>query len=111
VGGEHLEAALHQFNDGGRAALCGAISEYNATDAGSGVRYTWNIVTRGLMLKGFTMPSYQQFAPQFAEAMHGWLAEDKIVYDETFFDGIDSAFDAFTGMMHGANVGKALVRL
>jgi NADPH-dependent curcumin reductase CurA len=111
VGGEHLEAALHQFNDGGRAALCGAISEYNATDAGSGVRYTWNIVSRGLMLKGFTMPSYQQFAPQFAEVMRGWLAEDKIVYDETFFDGIDGAFDAFLGMMHGANVGKALVRL
>jgi NADPH-dependent curcumin reductase CurA len=111
VGGEHLEAALRHFNDGGRAALCGAISEYNTTDAGSGVRYTWNIVTRGLSLKGFTMPSYQHFAPQFAEVMRGWLAEHKIVYDETFFDGIDSAFDAFTGMMHGANVGKTLVRL
>lgn len=111
VGGEHLEAALRRFNDGGRVALCGAISEYNATDAGSGIRYTSNIVTRGLSLKGFTMPSYQHLAPQFAEVMRDWLAENKIVYDETFFDGIDSAFDAFTGMMHGANVGKALVRL
>lgn len=111
VGGEHLEAALRCFNDGGRTALCGAISEYNATDAGRGVRYTSNIVTRGLSLKGFTMPSYQHLAPQFAEAMRGWLADDKIVFDETFYDGIDSAFDAFTGMMHGANVGKTLVRL
>ncbi|HEY5221544.1 MAG TPA: NADP-dependent oxidoreductase [Microbacteriaceae bacterium] len=111
VGGEQLEAALRRFNDGGRTALCGAISEYNATDAGHGVRYTSNIVTRGLSLKGFTMPSYQHLAPQFAEVMRGWLAEDKIVYDETLYDGIGSAFDAFTGMMHGANIGKTLVRV
>ncbi|WP_308466963.1 NADP-dependent oxidoreductase [Rathayibacter soli] len=111
VGGEHLEAALRCFNGGGRAVLCGAISGYNATDAGRGVRYTSNIITRGLSLKGFTMPSYQHLAPRFAEAMRGWVAEGKIVYDETIYDGIDSAFDAFTGMMHGANIGKTLVRL
>ena len=29
VGGDHLEAALEVFNDGGRAALCGAIAGYN----------------------------------------------------------------------------------
>lgn len=111
VGGEHLEAALQCFNDGGRAVLCGAISEYNATDAGRGVRFTSNIITRGLMLKGFTMPSYGHFAPQFAEAMRGWLADDKIAFDETFYVGVERAFEAFTGMMHGANIGKTLVRL
>ncbi len=31
VGGEHLEAAVFAFNQGGRAALCGAISGYNGT--------------------------------------------------------------------------------
>ncbi len=30
VGGDHLSAALGAFNDGGRAAICGAISLYNA---------------------------------------------------------------------------------
>ena len=33
VGGEHLEAALASFNNGGRAALCGAISGYNSTQS------------------------------------------------------------------------------
>ena len=110
VGGDHLTAALGAFNDGGRAAICGAISLYNAGED-VGVRNMSNIVTRGLTLKGFTMGSYFQFAPQFAETMRGWLNDGSITYDETITDGIDSAFDAFTGMMNGANVGKAIVRL
>jgi NADPH-dependent curcumin reductase CurA len=110
VGGEHLTAALGAFNDGGRAAICGAISLYNSADD-TGVRNMSNIITRGLTLKGFTMGNYFQFAPEFGAAMRGWLGDGKIAYDETFSDGIDSAFDAFTGMMNGANTGKALVRL
>ena len=110
VGGDHLTAALGAFNDGGRAAICGAISLYNA-DRDIGVRNMSNIVTRGLTLTGFTMGSYFQFAPQFAETMRGWLSDGKIAYDETISEGIDSAFDAFTGMMNGANIGKAIVRL
>jgi len=110
VGGEHLSAALGAFNDGGRAAICGAISLYNAK-GDTGIQNSSNIVTRGLTVKGFTMGSYFHLAPQFAEAMQGWLAEGKIAYDETITDGIDNAFEAFTGMMNGANVGKAIVRL
>ena len=40
VGGEHLEAALAELNVGGRVALCGAISQYNAT-APRRPRGTW----------------------------------------------------------------------
>jgi NADPH-dependent curcumin reductase CurA len=110
VGGEHLSAALAAFNDGGRAAICGAISLYNAK-GDTGIQNSSNIVTRGLTVKGFTMGSYFHLAPQFAEAMRGWLGEGKIVYDETITDGIENAFTAFTGMMNGANVGKTIVRL
>jgi NADPH-dependent curcumin reductase CurA len=110
VGGDHLSAALGAFNDGGRAAICGAISLYNAK-GDAGIRNSSNIVTRGLTLKGFTMTNYFHLAPQFGEAMQGWLGDGKIVFDETITDGIDNAFEAFTGMMNGANVGKAIVRV
>ena len=111
VGGEHLEAALDAFNDGGRAALCGAIADYNATDGGSGIRFTSNIVTRGLTLQGFTMTNYGQYAPQFAADMQRWLADGSIVFDETVVTGIENTFDAFTGMMRGDNVGKMIVAI
>ena len=111
VGGDHLEAALDAFNRGGRAALCGAIASYNDTAAPVGPRNMSNIVTRGLMLKGFTLPSYGHLQPEFTERMTTWLAAGEIAYDETIVEGIDHTVDAFLGMMRGKNIGKMLVRI
>ncbi|WP_324011809.1 NADP-dependent oxidoreductase [Microbacterium sp. JZ37] len=111
VGGDHLEAALDAFNDGGRAALCGAIATYNADGPVPGPDNLSNLVTRGLRLEGFTVGNHLSAAPEFQERMGGWLAEGRIAYDETIVDGIDHAVDAFLDMMRGANTGKMLVRI
>ncbi|MGN7862420.1 NADP-dependent oxidoreductase [Microbacterium sp. 22303] len=111
VGGDHLEAALDAFNDGGRAALCGAIAGYNTTDRTPGPDNLANIITRALTLKGFTLAAYLGLAPEFQEKMAAWFAEGKIAYDETIVDGIENTVDAFLDMMRGANTGKMLVRV
>ncbi|QWL30472.1 NADP-dependent oxidoreductase [Rathayibacter toxicus] len=111
VGGDHLEAALDVFRDGGRAALCGAITSYNSTDAVPGPDNMANIITRGLTLRGFTLTGYLDRAAEFHRLMTGWLAEGRIVYDETVVDGIDHTVDAFLSMMRGSNKGKMIVRL
>jgi NADPH-dependent curcumin reductase CurA len=111
VGGDHLEAALDAFNDGGRAALCGAIASYNTTEKVAGPDNMGNIITRGLTLQGFTLAGYLHRSPAFQEAMTGWFSEGKIVYDETIVDGIDHTVDAFLDMLRGANTGKMLVRI
>lgn len=110
VGGDHLTAALDAMNDGGRLALCGAISQYNATTRAPGPDNLANAVTRGLMLKGFTLPGYMEHAPRFRELMTGWFAEGRIAYDETVVDGVENAPQAFLDMMRGANTGKMVVR-
>jgi len=110
VGGDHLEAALDAFNDGGRAALCGAIVGYNTTERAPGPDNLANIITRGLTVKGFTLASYLGLAPEFREHMIPWFSAGKIAYDETVVDGIDNAVDAFLDMMRGANTGKMVVR-
>lgn len=111
VGGEHLEAALNSMNDGGRIAVCGSISAYNSVGEEKGIRFTSNIVTRGLTLKGFTMTNYGHFATEFAADMQQWLTDGKIEFDETVVEGIGHAFDAFTGMMRGNNIGKMIVKV
>lgn len=110
VGGDHLEAALDVFNPGGRAALCGAIAGYNVTDRKVGPDNMVNMITRGLSLKGFTLGSYLDLAPEFNGHMTGWFTAGKIAFDETVVDGIDNAVDAFLAMMKGANTGKMVVR-
>jgi NADPH-dependent curcumin reductase CurA len=111
VGGDHLEAALEVFNDGGRAALCGAIAGYNDEGRSPGPDNLWHAISRGLTLRGFTVPGYFQHFPAFAAEVGPWVREGRIVFDETVREGIDGAVDAFLDLMRGANTGKMLVRL
>ncbi len=110
VGGDHLTAALDRMNDGGRLALCGAISAYNATERPAGPDNMANAVTRGLTLKGFTLPGYMHYGPEFRERITEWFTAGKIAYDETVVDGIENAPQAFLDMMRGGNIGKMVVR-
>ncbi|SCX37802.1 hypothetical protein SAMN03159343_0205 [Klenkia marina] len=111
VGGDHLEAALAVLNDGGRAALCGAISGYNADEAPAGPRNMMNIIKGGLTLKGFTLGNYSHVAPEFREHMTTWFADGEIAYDETVVEGVENTVEAFLSMMRGANTGKMVVKI
>jgi NADPH-dependent curcumin reductase CurA len=111
VGGDHLEAALEVFNDGGRAALCGAIAGYNEERRSPGPDNLWHVITRGLTLQGFTVPTWFRFFPDFVAEVAPWVASGRIVSDETVREGLDSAVDAFLDLMRGGNTGKMLVRL
>ncbi|WDF33097.1 NADP-dependent oxidoreductase [Arthrobacter agilis] len=111
VGGDHLEAALDRLTTGGRAALCGAISQYNTTERTPGPDNMANLVTRSLKLEGFIVGQHQDLQPEFAEKMTGWLTDGSVVFDETVVDGIDHAVEAFLTMMAGGNTGKMLVRI
>ncbi|OOB89239.1 NADP-dependent oxidoreductase [Rathayibacter sp. VKM Ac-2630] len=111
VGGDHLEAALDAFRDGGRAALCGAIAGYNSTEKPAGPDNMANIITRGLTLRGFTLSGYLDRAPEFDRLMSGWFQEGRIAYDETVVDGIGNSVEAFLSMMRGGNTGKMVVRV
>lgn len=110
VGGDHLEAALDSFNDGGRAALCGAIAQYNSTERTPGPSNMANIITRGLTLRGFTVGHHFDQSATFTAEMAQWIANGDVVHDETVIDGIDNAVDALLGLMRGENKGKMVVR-
>ncbi|RXR22389.1 NADP-dependent oxidoreductase [Oerskovia turbata] len=111
VGGDHLEAALGAFNDFGRAALCGAISQYNATEPAPGPRNMSNMVTRSLTLRGFTIGHHLEHFPAFSRDMSAWLQAGDVVFDETVVDGVENSVDAFLDLMRGANTGKMVVRV
>ncbi len=111
VGGEHLEAALGAFKNHGRAALCGAISTYNATEPPPGPRNMSNIVGKRLTLRGFIVSDHADRYGDFIREVGGWLRDGKITFEETVYEGIDNAVDAFLAMLKGENIGKMIVRL
>lgn len=111
VGGEHLEAAISTLTTFGRVALCGAISQYNATEAAPGPRNLFQAIGKGLTLRGFIVGQYDHLAHEYRPRASTWLAEGRLRGDETFRDGLDGAPQAFIDLLAGANTGKMLVRL
>jgi hypothetical protein len=111
VGGEQLRAAIARANVGGRIALCGAISQYNATGATPGPDNLGLAIGKRLTLRGFIVTDHLAAAPSWIGQAAGWLADGRLRAEETVVDGIDSTVEAFLGVLRGANTGKMLVRL
>jgi NADPH-dependent curcumin reductase CurA len=111
VGGEHLEAALAAAKPFARFALCGMISDYNATDAGAGARGLIQVVGKSLRLEGFLVRHHADLRPVFIKELSGWIGEGKIKWRETVEHGIESAPSALLKLFKGENLGKMLVKL
>lgn len=111
VGADHLEAAIGAFNDHGRAAICGSIASYNATEPTPGPRNMGNLVARKLTLRGYIVGDHSDMSEEFQRRMAEWFAAGRIAYDETVVDGVENTVEAFLDMMRGGNTGKMLVRV
>ncbi|WP_340561711.1 NADP-dependent oxidoreductase [Streptomyces sp. GSL17-111] len=111
VGGDHLEAAIGSLKVHGRATLCGAIAQYNDTEAAPGPRNLALAIGKRLRLTGMLVNDHQKLMPRFTEETAGWIASGELKYHETASEGIESAVDAFLGMLRGRNTGKMIVRL
>ncbi len=111
VGGDHLQAALFLMRPFGRIPLCGAISVYNDTEPRPGPNNLTMAIGLGLTLQGFIVSHYNHMAADFRKDMEGWINSGQIRYQETVYEGIDKAGDAFIGLFTGANLGKMVVNL
>ncbi|GJL92217.1 NADP-dependent oxidoreductase [Hyphococcus sp.] len=111
VGGMHLEAALNCIALGGRMAWCGMIASYNNKTPEPGPSNLINVVGRGVMIRGFIVSEYMDKAMQFAMEVAPLLAQGKVKFQESVYDGLGKAPDAFIGLFKGDNTGKAVIRV
>jgi NADPH-dependent curcumin reductase CurA len=111
VGGDHLEAAIGAMRNYGRVALCGAIAQYNATEAAPAPRNLALAIGKRLTLRGYIVTDHGDRQADFLAEMSGWLREGRVRFAETIVDGLGNAPAAFLGMLRGENTGKMIVRL
>jgi len=111
VGGEQLEAAIGALRTYGRVALCGAISQYNATAAPPGPRNLGLAVGKRLTLRGFIVRDHYDRLDAFAAEVGPWVAEGRVRYRETVAHGLERAPDALISLLRGDKVGKMVVEL
>lgn len=111
VGGDHLVAAIDALRHGGRIAMVGAISSYNATEPIPGPSNLFTLAAKDATLRGMLINSYFHLFPEWIGKAAGWLADGSLRTELTVAEGIERAPSAFLDMMRGGNVGKMLVRL
>jgi NADPH-dependent curcumin reductase CurA len=111
VGGPHLEAALNAARLFARFAICGMISIYNATEPQPGPRNLALLIGKNIRMEGFIVSHHFDLMPQYIADLSKWVAEGKVTWKETVFEGIEKAPDAFMGLFKGENLGKMLVKL
>ena len=111
VGGEISDAVLRNINFFGRVALCGSISQYNATTPPMGPRLLGTFVGKRVRAQGFIVTDFAERYGPARRQMGEWVRAGRIKYREDIVEGIDKAPRAFIGMLRGENFGKMLVKV
>jgi NADPH-dependent curcumin reductase len=97
------------MNAFGRIAVCGMISGYNGEPIP--MANPSLILLSRLKLQGFIVSEHLPLWPEALKELGGLVASGKLKYRETVAHGIESAPEAFLGLLKGRNFGKQLVKL
>jgi NADPH-dependent curcumin reductase CurA len=115
VGGAVFDAMVPLLNLNARVAVCGTVSEYNATeravvpDKMPGLLLA--ILGKRLTMRGFVIGDWFAKMPDFQRDVGQWVREGKIKYKEEFVDGLENAPRAFQAMLKAETFGKVIVRM
>jgi NADPH-dependent curcumin reductase CurA len=109
VGGAILDAVLMRMNAFGRIALCGMIAGYNGEPVP--ISQPQLLLVNRLTVRGFIVSEHMAHWPEALKELGGMVATGKLKFRESVAEGIESAPEAFLGLLSGKNFGKQLVKL
>ena len=111
VGGVITDAVIRLINERARVSLCGQISQYNLETPETGPRWLSQLILKQAKVEGFRVSSFAERFPEAREQLATWLRAGRLKYREDVAQGIESAPQAFIGLLEGKNEGKQLVQL
>lgn len=109
VGGMVLDAVLLRMNAFGRIAVCGMIAGYDGQPLP--LANPALILISRLKIEGFIVSEHMEVWPEALAELAGLVAQGRLRPRETIAQGIESAPEAFMGLLKGRNFGKQLVKL
>nr|WP_210330944.1 NADP-dependent oxidoreductase [Microvirga terrestris] len=115
VGGKVWDAVFPLLNTFARIPVCGLIAQYNATGAFEGPDrlpvLMRDVLTKSLTIRGFIQREFSDQRPAFYQDMAGWIADGRVKHKEDIVQGLESAPEAFIGLLEGRNFGKLIVEV
>jgi NADPH-dependent curcumin reductase CurA len=111
VGGDILDAALTRLARGARVVLCGAVSQYNATETVRGPANYLALVVDRARMEGFIIFDYAKRYGEATRELAAWRAAGKLRSREDVVEGLDNFPDALLRLFRGENLGKLVLRV
>jgi len=109
VGGMVMDAVMTRMNAFGRIALCGMIAGYDGKPVP--MTYPQLLLTNRIRLEGFIVSEHMEVWPEALKELGTLVGTGKLKPRESVANGIESAPEAFLGLLKGRNFGKQLVKL
>ena len=111
VGGEIADTIMRRLNPFSRVAICGVISQYNATAEDLAPRMYRHILVNRVRVQGFIVFDFIERHAEAYAALGGWVSSGDIKYKEDIVEGLENAPSAFHRLFAGENFGKLLVQV
>jgi NADPH-dependent curcumin reductase CurA len=109
VGGPVFDACLPRMNAFGRIAICGLIAGYEGVPIP--INNVRALLTSRLLMQGFVVSDHLGVWPAALADLDRLLSAGHLRYRETIAVSLESAPEAFIGLLAGKNFGKQLVKL
>ena len=109
VGGMVMDAVMPRMTAFSRMALCGMIAGYDGQPLP--MAYPQLILTNRMKIQGFIVSEHMEVWPEALKELGTLVGTGKLRPRESVAQGIDSAPEAFLGLLKGRNFGKQLVKL
>jgi NADPH-dependent curcumin reductase CurA len=111
VGGEILDAVLTRLNRKARIVICGAISQYNNTEAVKGPANYLSLLVNRARMEGMVVFDYaDRFGVAIAE-LAGYLKDGRLKSREDVVLGLDTFPETLLKLFRGENFGKLVLQV
>ncbi len=111
VGGEILDAVLTRITRGARIIICGAISQYNNTEAVQGPKNYLSLLVNRALMQGIVVFDYADRYHVAVQEMAGYLKDGRMKSREDVVQGIEQFPQALLKLFSGENFGKLVLQV
>ena len=111
VGGEILDAVLTRLNRKARIVICGAISQYNNTDAVKGPANYLSLLVHRARMEGMVVFDYVERFPAAIAELASYLKDGRMKSREDVVEGLETFPEALTKLFTGENFGKLILQV
>jgi NADPH-dependent curcumin reductase CurA len=111
VGGEILDAVLTRLSRHARIVVCGAISQYNNTEAVKGPANYLSLLVHRARMEGMVVFDYLERFPQAVAELAGYLREGRMKSREDVVAGIETFPETLLKLFRGENFGKLVLEV